>query len=138
MALPITTTMTRDAIKATRKTTFTRSDGISHIHLKHLGQNAIRILTSLFTTIKHNTIPNIWKTAKIIAILKPKKTPTEPASYRPITPLKPIQNIQETGSEQHHTTPYAVAILTWLQTPTYYNYSIIKHHTNLTRVPKPQ
>ena len=37
-----------------------------------------------FTT---NSIPNIWKLAKIIPILKPNKSPPEPASYRPISLL---------------------------------------------------
>ena len=105
---PFTTTMTRDAIKATKNTGSTGPDGISHIHLKHLGQNAIRALTSLFNhSIIHNTIPNIWKTAKIIPILKTKKTPTEPASYRPISllcnPSKILERLVLNNITQHLT-----------------------------------
>ena len=37
---------------------------------------------SYHTTV-HNNIPNIWKKGNIISILKPRKNPTEPSSYRP-------------------------------------------------------
>ena len=36
---------------------------------------------------KKNSLPNIWKTAKMVPILKPNKTPAEPPSYRLISLL---------------------------------------------------
>ena len=91
-----TTQMTEEALKRTKNTTSTGPDGISYLHLKHLGPHAIRALTDIFnTSIQHNTIPNIWKLAKIISILKPNKSPTEPASYRPISLLSNPSKILE-------------------------------------------
>ena len=85
---PFTTNMTLEAIRRTKNTSSTGPDGISYLHLKHLGPHAIRALTDIFNlSITQNTIPNIWKLAKIIPILKPNKPPTEPASYRPISLL---------------------------------------------------
>ena len=56
--------------------------------LKHLGESAINWLASTMTNIIHTSkIPAIWKTSKIIAILKPGKPAKEAASYRPIALL---------------------------------------------------
>ena len=58
--------------------------------------SAIQKLTDIFNhSIQHNTIPNTWKIAKIIPILKPNKSPTEPASYRPISLLCTLSKILE-------------------------------------------
>ena len=61
-----------------------------------------RTPTDIFNhSILHNTIPNIWKIGKIITILKPNKSPTEPASYRPISllcnPLKILERLVQWG-----------------------------------------
>jgi len=45
--------------------------------------------------VTHDSIPNIWKLAKIIPILKPHKPPTEQASYRPISLLSNPSKILE-------------------------------------------
>ena len=88
MTPPFTCDMTLRAIRRTKNTSSTGPDGISYLHLKHLGPHAIRVLTDIFNySLINNSIPNIWKLAKIIPILKPNKNPTEPASYRPISLL---------------------------------------------------
>ena len=97
--------MTLHAIRKTKNTSATGSDGISYLHLKHLGPQAIRALTDIFNiSLKTNTIPNIWKLAEIMPILKPNKCPTEPASYRSIALLCNPSKILETDSKQHHLT----------------------------------
>ena len=64
------------------------ADGIYPEMLKHLGESAINWLASTMTNIIHTSkIPAIWKTSKIIAILKPGKPAKEAASYRPIALL---------------------------------------------------
>ena len=71
-------------------------DGVSILHLKHLGKNAINLLAKLFTkVINTNTIPQIWKTAKIIPILKPNKDKRIGKSYRPISLLSNIAKLLE-------------------------------------------
>ena len=103
---PFTPDNTIEAIRATKRSPATGPDGISNIHLKHLGTHAIRILTDIFNyTIQHNNIPHIWKTAKIVPILKPNKPPTEPASYRPIsllcTPSKILERLVLNNINHH-------------------------------------
>ena len=71
-------------------------DGICVLHLKHLGPQAIKHLAKLFTyTINTNTIPQIWKTAKIIPIPKPNKDKNLGKSYRPISLLSNIAKTLE-------------------------------------------
>jgi len=95
---PFTPAMVTEAIRATKNTPSTGPDGISNKHLKHLGPHAIRVFTDIFNySLQHNSIPNTWKQAKIIPILKPNKPPTEPTSYRPIsllcTPSKILERL---------------------------------------------
>ena len=94
-------------IHALTTTGSTGPDGISYRHLKHLGPVAIGALTSIFNfSVNRNSIPNLWKTAKIIPILKPNKTPTEPASYRPISllpnPVKILERLILTNIIPHN------------------------------------
>ena len=49
----------------------------------------------LSTCMTTSTIPSTWKTAKVIAILKPKKPTDEPKSYRPISLLSHISKLLE-------------------------------------------
>ena len=98
--------MVMSTIEATSSTSSTGPDGISYRHLKQLGPVAIRALTSIFNhSVINNSIPNLWKTAKIIPILKPNKTPTEPASYRPISllcnPIKILERLILTNITPH-------------------------------------
>ena len=71
-------------------------DEINIQHLKHLGPIAIEFLTSLFNlSIQTNTIPQIWKLAKIMPVPKPNKDQNLGDSYRPISLLSPIAKVLE-------------------------------------------
>ncbi len=71
-------------------------DLISNIHLKHLGPIALNALTDLFKhSWTYDKIPQVWKKAIIIPILKPGKPPNMPASYRPISLLCTASKIME-------------------------------------------
>ena len=103
---PFTPESVKSTIDKTPSTSSTGPDGISYRHLKHLGPVAIRALTSIFNhSITHNSIPTLWKKAKIVPILKPHKTPTEPASYRPISllfnPVKILERLVLTNITPH-------------------------------------
>ena len=79
---------TVDAIKGIKVTGSQGPDGISPYHLRHLGPHGIWYLTGIFNwSVNSNTIPNLWKKAKIIPIPKAGKPLTEPKSYRPISLL---------------------------------------------------
>jgi hypothetical protein len=57
---------------------------------------AIDYLKDLFNlSVNNNIIPQIWKLAKIIPILKPLKDPNDGNSYRPISLLSPIAKTLE-------------------------------------------
>jgi len=84
------------AIKSTKNSNSLGPDKTSIHHLKHLGPIALQYLTNLFNlSIQSNTIPHIWKLAKIIPIPKPNKDPKLGASYRPISLLSPIAKCLE-------------------------------------------
>ena len=87
----ITTTQVKEAIKSSKTNNSTGPDNINIQHLKHLGTNAINYLTKIYNlAIKTNTLPHMWKLAKIIPIPKPHKDLGESTSYRPISLLSPI------------------------------------------------
>ena len=55
-----------------------------------------RLNSKLFNlSLFNNSIPSIWKLAKIISILKPNKDPNQGTSYRPISLLSPIAKTLE-------------------------------------------
>ena len=94
--ITITESDTILAIKQSKNNNFSGPDNINIKHLKHLGPIAIKHLTNLYNiTINTNTIPQIWKTSKIISIAKPNKNPYFPSSYRPIALLSPIAKTLE-------------------------------------------
>ena len=71
-------------------------DKIATVHLKHIGPAGIEYLTHIFNlSLKFSQIPDIWKTSKIIPLLKPGKDPTESKSYRPVSLLCPAIKIME-------------------------------------------
>ncbi|XP_047992992.1 uncharacterized protein LOC125231576 [Leguminivora glycinivorella] len=56
--------------------------------LTHLGKRAVRWLTDFFNNIFETaTLPTMFMKSKVIAILKPGKTPDDPANFRPISLL---------------------------------------------------
>ena len=87
---------TKKAIKASKSSKAMGPDDISPIMLKHLGDKGINFLTGIYNvTINTAIIPTIWKTGKIIPLLKPKKQIDEGKSYRPISLLSPAAKILE-------------------------------------------
>ena len=57
-------------------------DGIYPDMITHLGPSATKWLATAMTDIiDKGTYPQVWKHAKVIAILKPGKPASEPSSY---------------------------------------------------------
>ena len=84
------------AIKKSKSSKALGPDGISPIMLKNLGPNAINFLTKIFNKcMATSIIPSIWKTAKIIPLLKPGKAADLGPSYRPVSLLSPAIKILE-------------------------------------------
>ncbi len=78
------------AIKKAKNSKALGPDDLSPVMLKHLGPNAIKYLTEIFNKcMKDSIIPSIWKTAKIIPLLKPGKQSNLGPSYRPVSLLSP-------------------------------------------------
>lgn len=101
-----TTEDTKRIIKKLKNSSAMGIDNISNIHLKHLGPHGIQTLTNIINySYAHCIIPHIWKIGKIIALLKPNKIATEPASYRPITLLCTPSKVLE-RLILNKTTPY--------------------------------
>ena len=75
---PFTPVDVADAIKRAKNSTAVGPDGISILHLKHMGPTALDYLTSLFNiSVSAADIPSIWKSALILPVLKPGKDPLE-------------------------------------------------------------
>lgn len=71
-------------------------DAISNKVIKKLPFRATVLLTKIVNAcLQLGYFPKDWKTAKVIAILKPNKVPTEPSSYRPISLLSSLSKILE-------------------------------------------
>ena len=71
-------------------------DGISTLHLKHLGPSGISYLTEIFNlSVSTSQIPQIWKSSIIIPLLKTAKPAEESTSYRPVSLLCPAIKILE-------------------------------------------
>lgn len=85
-----------DAIKESKNSTAAGPNGLTILHLKHLGPNGLRLLTHLFNlSVQRADIPALWKTAHVIPILKPEKPADQPGSYRPISLLCPEIKVLE-------------------------------------------
>ena len=70
--------------------------GITMIHLKHLGSEALCYLTKIFNnSISTCTLPSIWKQSTITPLLKPGKPVNASKLYRPISLLCPASKILE-------------------------------------------
>ena len=71
-------------------------DNLNILHLRHLGPFGINYLTATFNlSLSGASIPAIWKSASIIAIPKPGKSPSLGPSYRPISLLCPAVKVLE-------------------------------------------
>ena len=88
MSQAFTTDEIINALKTTKAEKSAGSDGIFPDMLKNIGPAAIRWLQAFYddvvTTAK---IPNLWRSANVIAIRKPGKPLDDPTSYRPISLL---------------------------------------------------
>ena len=83
-------------IKKRKNKKSTGPDGIPNIILKNLSNQAIHYLTQIFIHMYNLAyFPEAWKEATIIPILKPKKDPKLPNSYRPISLLSCLSKIYE-------------------------------------------
>ena len=75
----------------------TGEDGLSYEILKHVHLNGLKEILILFNKIwNFGTIPQSFKHAIIVPILKPNKPKTDPASYRPISLTSHLGKILET------------------------------------------
>ena len=91
-----TPAQTLEAIKKSKSSRAIGPDGLSPIMLKNIGPNAINYLTNIFNIcMETSVIPNIWKTGKIIPLLKPGKPADKGSSYRPVSLLSPAIKILE-------------------------------------------
>jgi len=109
-------------------------DGVSNDMLKHLGPIAKKTLLEIFNRCWHaGEVPQTWKEAHVIPILKKGKDKTNPANYRPISLLSCVGKLMErivtcrltwylesqniisstqTGYRQHRSTEDQLAYLT--------------------------
>ena len=93
---PFTVLNTVDAIRNSKSSTAAGPDGLTPVHLKHLGLKGVTFLTALFNlSVGGADIPSIWKSALIIPVVKPGKSPECSKSFRPISLLCPAVKILE-------------------------------------------
>jgi hypothetical protein len=93
---PFTVKNVEAAISHSKNSSAVDLDGLTAVHLKHLGPWCLKFLTELFNlSIRHANIPVIWKEATIVPILKPGKSAELGSSYRPISLLSPAVKILE-------------------------------------------
>ena len=84
------------AIRRAKNSSAAGPDGITMVHLKHLGRRSLSYLTSLFNlSLRKSELPSIWKQALILPVPKPGKPPLISTSYRPISLLCPASKILE-------------------------------------------
>ena len=92
----ITTAQTLKAIKNCKNSKALGPDEISPVMMKHLGPHGIKFSTGIYNnSVNKAIIPSIWKTGRIIPLLKPKKAVDQGPSYRPISLLSPPAKILE-------------------------------------------
>ena len=91
-----TTTQVKDAIKNSSNSTASSPDGLTILHLRHLGPLGLQYLCRLFNlSYRHAEIPAIWKQAILIPLPKPSKPKNQGASYRPISLFCPASKVLE-------------------------------------------
>ena len=92
----ITEEQTAKAIKAAKNSKALGPDDISPQMLKNLGPHGIKFLTNIYNQcVNTSTIPSLWKTSRIIPLLKPGKPADQSTSQRPISLLSPPAKILE-------------------------------------------
>ena len=84
------------AIKNASSSTAQGPDGLTMLHLRHLGPHGLAFLTELFNlSVAGISIPAIWKYSVIIPIVKAGKLREQGCSYRTISLLCPAVKILE-------------------------------------------
>ena len=84
------------AIKKSKSSRALGHDELSPIMLKYLGPFGIKYLTNIYNKcMSSSIIPSIWKTGRIIPLLKPAKPADQGTSFRPVTILPPPVKILE-------------------------------------------
>ena len=84
------------ALKSLKNGKAPGNDNVHTEFLKNLSHEAISWLQAFLSTcMTTSRIPSKWKTAKVIAILKPKKPADDPKSYRPISLLSHLYKLLE-------------------------------------------
>lgn len=92
----ITEEMVKEAIKKSKKSKALGPDDLSPLMLHYIGPQGIKYLTRLYNlSVNSGIIPQRWKTARIIPILKPGKPASQGKSHRPISLLSPLAKILE-------------------------------------------
>jgi hypothetical protein len=86
----------QDAIRGLKVGKAPGPNGLPNRALKHLPQRAICLLVALSNTaLLAQYFPTVWKHARVISILKPRKDPSLPSSYHPINLLHTIGKLSE-------------------------------------------
>ena len=71
-------------------------DNIPNILIKKGGKNLVKHIAKLFNlSLNTGRVPNHWKTAIVIPILKEGKDPSSPSSYRPVSLLPSLAKLLE-------------------------------------------
>ena len=93
---PFSPELIRDALRASGSSTAPGPDGLTILHLRHLGPIGISYLCALFNlSVAGADIPAVWKSATVSSIPKPGKPSDNSASYRPISLLSPAAKLLE-------------------------------------------
>ncbi len=84
------------AIKRAKASKAFGPDGLTMLHLRHLGPRGSAYLAALFNlSLSSCKIPAIWKTSTIVPLLKPGKDAAQAKSYRPVSLLCPAIKVLE-------------------------------------------
>ena len=93
----ITTMEVETVLQSTKPSKALSPDELSPLMLKHLGPKAHSYIAGMFqTSLNTGVIPSIWKTARIIPLLKTGKPDDTGKSYRPVSLLSPLVKALET------------------------------------------
>ena len=85
-----------DAFKACKKKSTSGADRISYEILKRVPRSCQTVLLNFYNVIwNQGLLPSEWKDAIITPLLKPNKSPFDPASYRPVALTSTLCKIME-------------------------------------------
>ncbi len=94
--VPVTLDELRASLNKLKTNSGPGRDGIFNVMLKHLSLNFQMHILRLFNlSLKKGVLPATWKEACITMIPKGQKPPSDPASYRPISPISCLSKVLE-------------------------------------------